>query len=243
MPTPASGAISMGEVETETGLAPQMSNFYNGSLGGGVALGMYHNLTMGPGNNLTYKTAIYDPRSLGASGENLKLENWYNYSQEPNGIFDIVLTNNSTNFDVIYEFFLGPTGLSAPGISFLSGILTAGGGNRTETNFDSLVAMSVANFPNDVYNIYIPATANYNPPPPPPPPPMPPPTITATGSASDTDGVGAGLTRIINTGAINFDYLNPLPFLPIIQGNIGTGGAAGTGIFFNKRTTFSLTFA
>lgn len=241
MPTPASGPISMGDVQTEASLTPNMFNFYNASLGGGNGLGQYHNLAMGPGNNLTYKTAIFDPRSLGASGENLKLQNFYNYDQGPNGRFDISLSNTTTDFDVIYEFFIGPTGLSAPGISFLSGNLPAGG-SLTETNFDSLVGMTTANFPDGVYNIYMTASANFNPPPPPPPPPFPPPTISASGSASDTDNVGAGLTRVINTAAINFDFLTPLPFIPIVQGTIGTGGGAGNGIFVNKRTTFSITF-
>ncbi len=232
----------MDDVSTEIGGATEsMNNFYTLSLGGGLGLGQYHNLAMGPGTNLTYKTAIYDPKSIGSTGENLKLENFYNYNQSPNGIFDIDLTNNQPDFEVNYQFFLGPTGLStAPGPPFLSGNLTANGGNRTETNFDSGVAMTSANFPDGVYNIYMTADS---PPPPPFPPPPPPATITATGSASDTDNVGAGLTRIINTGAINFDYTSPLPFLPIVQGNIGAGGAAGDGIFVNKRTTFSLTFA
>ena len=244
MTTPVSpDPISMEDVSLEIGggvpgVVPNMNNFYSISLGGGLGLGMYHNLAMGPGANLTYKTAIYDPKSLGATGEDMKLGNYYSYSQTPNGIFDINLTNNAGT-NVNYQFFLGPTGLStAPGPPFLSGTLTAGGGNRTETNFDSGVAMTSTNFPNGVYNIYMTADS---PPPPPFPPPPPPPTINASGSASDTDNVGAGLVRVINTGAINFDYNNPLPFLPIVQGNIP--GGAGTGIFLNKRTTFSLTFA
>ena len=244
MTTPVFGnPISMEDVSLEIGggvpgVVPNMNNFYTISLGGGLGLGMYHNLTMGPGNNLTYKTAIYDPKSLGSTGENMKLGNYYNYNQTPNGIFDINLTNNNTQWGVNYQFFLGPTGLStAPGAPFLSGFLAAGGGNRNETNFDSGVAMTSGNFPDGVYNIYMTADS---PPPPPFPPPPPATTITATGSASDTDNVGAGLVRVINTGAINFDYNNPLPFLPIVQGNIP--GGAGTGIFLNKRTTFSLTF-
>ena len=133
MTTPSSGPISMDDVSLEIGggvpgVVPNMNNFYTLSLGGGLGLGMYHNLLMGPGNNLTYKTAIYDPKSIGSTGENLNLGNFYNYNQSPNGIFTIDLLNNST-CDVSYEFFLGPTGLSsAPGAPFLSGTLLAGGG-------------------------------------------------------------------------------------------------------------------
>jgi hypothetical protein len=244
MTTPVFGnPISMGDVSTELGgVVESMNNFYTLSLGGGLGLGMYHNLVMGPGSNLTYKIAIYDPKSIGSTGENLKLENFYNYNQNPNGIFDIDLLNNAGTI-VNCQFFLGPTGLTtAPGAPFFTASLAAGGGTGGQTNFDSGVAMTGTNFPNGVYNIYM--TADSVPPfPPPPPPPPPPPTINATGSASDTDGAGAGLFRVINTGAIAFDYFNPLPFLPIVQGNIGAGGAAGTGIFLNKRTTFSITFA
>jgi hypothetical protein len=241
MTTPSSGPISMGDVSTEIGGATEsMNNFYSLSLGGGLGLGQYHNLAMGPGNNLTYKIAIYDPKSIGSTGENLKLENFYNYNQNPNGIFDIDLTNNAGTI-VNCQFFLGPTGLTtAPGAPFFTASLAAVGGTGGATNFDSNVSMTGANFPDGVYNIYM--TADSVPPPPFPPPP-PPPTINATGSASDTDNVGAGLFRVINTGAIAFDYTSPLPFLPIVQGNIGAGGAAGTGIFVNKRTTFSITFA
>ena len=244
MTTPVSpNPISMDDVSTEIGGATEsMNNFYTLSLGGGLGLGMYHNLTMGPGNNLTYKTAIYDPKSIGSTGENLKLENFYNYNQNPNGIFDIDLLNNAGT-DVNCQFFLGPTGLttSAGLTPFFTAVLPAGGGTGGATNFDSGVGMTGTNFPDGVYNIYM--TADSVPPfPPPPPPPPPPPTISATGSASDTDNVGAGLVRVNNASAIAFDYLNPQVFLPIVQGNIGAGGAAGTGIFLNKRTTFSLTF-
>jgi hypothetical protein len=236
MTTPSSGPISMGDVSTEIGGATEsMNNFYTLSLGGGLGLGQYHNLAMGPGNNLTYKIAIYDPKSIGSTGENLKLENFYNYNQNPNGIFDIDLLNNAGS-DVNCQFFLGPTGLttSAGLTPFFTANLPASGGTGGATNFDSGVGMTGTNFPDGVYNIYM--TADSLPPFPPPPPP--PPTISATGSASDTDNVGAGLFRVINTGAINFDYTSPLPFLPIVQGNIG----AGAGIFVNKRTTFSIEF-
>jgi hypothetical protein len=242
MTTPSSGPISMNDVSLEIGGAtPNMNNFYTLSLGGGLGLGQYHNLAMGPGGNLTYKIAVYDPKSIGSTGENLKLENFYNYNQNPNGIFDINLTNSQPDFEVNYQFFLGPTGLStAPGPPFLSGNLPANGGTYNVTNLDSGVGMTGTNFPDGVYNIYMTADSPPLPPFPPPPPTV---TINASGSASDTDNVGAGLIRVNNASAIAFDNTAPQVFIPIVQGNIGAGGAAGTGIFVNKRTTFSLTFA
>ena len=61
MTTPVFGnPISMGDVSTELGgVVANMNNFYTLSLGGGLGLGQYHNLAMGPGNNLTYKIASH----------------------------------------------------------------------------------------------------------------------------------------------------------------------------------------
>jgi len=256
MTTPSSGPISMGDVQTETGLVPNMFNFYTVSIAGGNGLGQYHNLDMGPGNNLTYRTAIYDPQSLGASGENLKLENFYNYNQNPNGRFDITLNNSSTDTDVDVDLFIADP-YSSP-ITYLQvwgrdngpggantrySLPRNGGNNFTQTNVDIGVAMSTANFPNGVYTIYADFDSQFIQPfPPPPPPPPVPPIISGSGSASDTDNVGAGTSRTLQSGAIRFGGASgPVSKIPIVTGNIP--GGTGIGIFVNKRTTFSITFS
>ena len=231
----------MDDVSTEIGLgvSANMNNFYTVSLGGGLGLGMYHNLAMGPGNNLTYKTAIYDPRSLGASGENLKLGNFYNYSQTPNIRLSWNITNNNADNNVNVTIYLYDSATTTyrpitppapPGLN-----LNAGGGNSTETDYDTGVAADPTNFANGVYQIAFDTSAMYIGPPPPPGAGVSGNTI----SASDTDGVGAGIVRNTTTPA-NFDQFNPIFNAPYVRGNIP--GGTGDGIFVNKRTTFSITF-
>jgi hypothetical protein len=239
MTTPATGPISMNNVSTEIGGATEsMNNFYTLSLGGGLGLGMYHNLLMGPGNNLTYKTAIYDPKSIGSTGENLKLGNFYNYDQTPNMITTFTLTNNNADYLINVNLKIYDPN-SATSTAFYNQPALSSGSPITETNYDTLFNITSGSLPNGTYEIHCDVSAQYIGPPLPPPPPFPPTgpgVLNNVTTASDTDGVGAGTFRDPNN-IPNFDEFNPLNDVPIVQGNI-----SGTTIFANKRTTFSLEF-
>jgi hypothetical protein len=258
MTTPASGPISMKDVNDETNFSMSLFNFFNLSKLGGNGAVQYHNVEMGPSNNQTAKEMIYDPASLGASGENLKLQNWYNYTQDINGRFNITLTNNCSDNDVYADLYIGDPydspityfplwgpdngpngGNTRYSLSF------SNGSDFSQINVDIGVSMSAVNFPSGVYTIYADFSAQFYPPPPPPPPTPPPPpppptTVSGSGSSSDTDNVGAGTSRTLNSGSINFDAGNPLSKIAIVTGDIP--GGTGIGIFVNKRTTFSITF-
>jgi hypothetical protein len=238
MTTPVSpDPISMNDVGTELGVVTRMSTFYDLSLGGGLGFGMYHNLTMGPGNNLTYKTAVYDPRSLGASGQNMKLENFYNYDQTPNMITTFTLTNNNTDYTINVNLKIYDPN-SATSTAFYNEPALSSGSPITEANYDTGFSITTGSLANGTYEIHCDVSAQYiGPPlPPPPPPPVGPGVLNNATTASDTDGVGAGIVRVANN-IPNFDEFNPLNDVPIVQGNI-----SGTTIYANKRTTFSLTF-
>ena len=237
MPTPAPGnPISMGDVNVETNLVTDMYVFFSTSqVGGGGGL-MYHNLTMGPSSAQTAKQAVYDPFSVGASGTNLNLGAWYNYSQTPNGIIDINLINNNTDNTIDVDIFLrDPTGADY-GINGNPFALSEFGGlspTRTETDWDTGVSMNTGNFTSGIYQIVFNISCNYIGPPPPPGG-----GVTGnTTTASDTDGVGAGTARF-TTAPPNFNMFNPLNGVPLVRGNI----TANDGIYINKRTTFTLTF-
>jgi hypothetical protein len=238
MTTPVSpDPISMNDVSTELGgVVANMNNFYTLSLGGGLGLGMYHNLTMGPGNNLTYKTAIYDPKSIGSTGENLKLGNFYNYNQTPNMRTTFTLTNNNADYLINVNLKIYDPN-SATATSFYSSTPISSGSPITETNYDTLFSITTSSLPNGTYEIWCDVSAQFiGTPPPPPAPPIGPGVLNNVTTASDTDGVGAGTFRDPNN-IPNFDETNPLNDVPIVQGNI-----SGTTIYANKRTTFSLEF-
>jgi hypothetical protein len=237
MTTPSSGPISMGDVSTEIGGATEsMNNFYTLSLGGGLGLGMYHNLTMGPGNNLTYRTAIYDPKSIGSTGENLKLGNFYNYNQTPNMITTFTLTNNNADYLINVNLKIYDPN-SAISTAFYNQPSLSSGSPITETNYDTGFSITTSSLPNGTYEIHCDVSAQFiGTPPPPPAPPIGPGVLNNVTTASDTDGVGAGTFRDPNN-IPNFDETSPLSDVPIVQGNI-----SGTTIFANKRTTFSLEF-
>ena len=240
MTTPVFGnPISMGDVSTELGgVVENMNNFYTLSLGGGLGLGMYHNLSMGPGNNLTYKTAIYDPKSIGSTGENLKLENFYNYDQSPNMITTFTLTNTNADYSINVSLKIYDPA-STTTTPFYNVANLNFGSPVTETNYDTSFSITTSSLANGTYEIWCNVSAAYVGPPLPPPPPFPPTgpgVLNNVTTASDSDGVGAGTVRVPNN-IPNFNEFNPLPNVPIVQGNI-----TGTNIFANKRTTFSLTF-
>ena len=243
MTTPSSGPISMDDVSLEigggtSGVVPNMNNFYTLSLGGGLGLGMYHNLLMGPGNNLTYKTAIYDPKSIGSTGENLNLGNFYNYDQSPNMVTTFTLTNNNANYSINVDLKIYDPASTTTTSFYIANNINSGT-PVSETNLVTTFNITTSSLANGTYEIWCNVSAQYVGPPLPPPPPFPPTGPGVVGNvttASDSDGVGAGTVRVPNN-IPNFNEFNALTDVPIVQGNI-----TGTNIFANKRTTFSLSF-
>lgn len=250
MTTPSSGSISMGDVNTETSWTQTMFNYFNFANFGGNGTLQYHNLDMGPSNNQTAKEAVYDKVSLGASGQNLNLSSWYNYNQNPNGIFDITFTNAGATCTVQVDLYLadpynspitylpmyGPdNGPNGANTRFT--LNPSNGSDFSQQNVDSGVVMSSTNFPSGVYVVYADLTAEEPPPPPPPPPPTP---TQGSGTASDTDTVGAGTTRTVPTVIGPFSPGSALTKTPIVRGNIP--GGTGDGIYVNKRTTWNINF-
>ena len=232
----------MNDVNAETGFVTDMYVFYSSALVGGAAGLMYHNLNMGISGSQTAKQAIYDPFSIGASGTNLNLSGWYNYTQGATGIMDVNLINTNLDNEVLVTMYLRDPSGTAPTWDYFVANFTLqanNGSNVGLTNYDTGVIMDSTNFPTGVYQIAFDLTATYiGPPPPPPPPPVYPPVINNTTTASDTDGVGAGLPRVI-TNPPNFVFGGtPITGAPLVRGTI-TGN---DGIYINKRTTFTLTF-
>jgi len=241
MPTPNFGTpIKMSDVQNETNLTPNMFNFFSSSQIGGLGGLMYHNLGMGVTGNATAKQEIYNPFVAGPTGGpvNLSLGAWYSYSQTPNMVFDIFITNNSVNYDVTTDVYIyDPSSATAYGINgnpFTT--VNTNGSDVTLPDYDTGVVANTTNFANGYYQInltinitYIgvllpePGLGNATP---------------NTLTSSDTDGAGPpGTVRnSVNIPAM-FSPGNPFNYASAITGNI-----AGNNIYVNKRTTFTLTF-
>lgn len=224
MPTPSSGPISMGDVVTETNAVASMDNFFSLSLISGLGGLMYHNLQMGPSNNLSAKAAIYD---VDNSGANFELSAWYNYTQDPNILLDISLANNNPFYDIGINLYLSDGVNDYP---FFGTNLAPGAPPFIAQDFDTNIAVSTIGAGG--YFIRIDANANYVGPPPPPGPGV----NGNTTTSSDVDGVGSGTTRT-TTDPGNFDEFNPLPIQDVVA-----GANAATAIPVNKRTYVELTF-
>jgi hypothetical protein len=224
MPTPSSGPISMDDVSTETTASPTMDNFFQiADVAGGGGL-MYHNLFMGPNNNLSAKDAI---SVVYTAGTNFELSAWYNYNHDPNILLNFNFTNNNPDYDIGIQVYVsdGTTDYLVLGTN-----LAPGSPPYQAQDFDTLLSTSTVGLQG--YYLKIDANAFYLGPPPPPGPGV----NGNTTSASDVDGVGAVTTRTtVNPG--NFDEFNPLA----IQ-IVAAGSNLATEIPINKRTLLELVF-
>ena len=214
-------------IEVGFGTPYDMSNFFALANTGGLGGLMYHNLAMGPTNTQTAKQAIYDPYNLGT---NQALSAWYNYDQTPNMITTFTLTNSNPNSYIVVVTLYIYDPASTVSTQFYNANVS-NGTPVTETDYDTGFNITTASLGNGLYEIWCDVSAIYLGPTPPGPG-----VLNNTTVASDTDGVGPGTTRIDND-IPNFDENNPLSNIAIVQGNI-----SGTGIYANKRTTFTLTF-
>ncbi len=227
MPTPFPGnPISMNDVYLETNLTRNMDNFFDVSVVGGGGGGMYHNLAMGPSTSLSFKQAIYDPHNANA---NLKLSNWYNYSQDEPVKLDWTFTNQNTenNVDVNLGLY-DPNSTSFT--MFTSFTVNNSGGQNIEINYNT--NQNPSSYADGVYRVVIDVGAFYvgggRPP--------------GGGvnnnntSANDTDGVGAGTARQPNN-IPSFDSNNPITQFFLVDGTVN-----GTDIYINKRTSFDVEF-
>lgn len=224
MPTPASGQISMNDVYLETNLTRSLVNFYNSSAVGGLGGLMYHNLAMGSGSQ-TAANAIWARYN---ATDDYILSNWYNYSQTPNLVMTFTITNNNANYDVVCDI-----SIYDPNTVTRTNVYTANvpsGSFDTQTDYATTFVVNTGNLGSGVYEIHCNVSCTYLGLPPGPG------VINNITTASDSDAVGPGTVRVPNA-VPNFDEFNPLTNVPIVQGNI-----SGTGIYANKRTTFTVTF-
>lgn len=216
----------MNDVYLETNLTQSMDNFFDVANIGGGGGGMYHNLNMGPDNNQSFATNIWNPFIAGA---NLPLSNWYNYTQNANILIDWDFNNANTENDVQVNLGLYDPNSTAYNM-FTSFPVPANNGNNNATNYDTMLQANT--FGGGVYQVAVDVAAIYvgggRPPGA---------GVTSnTTSASDVDGVGPGTTRTANNIA-NFNSFNPLSQVIIAGGNVN-----GTDIYINKRTNVQVAF-
>lgn len=225
MPTPTSGPISMNDVSTETSWATNLNNFYTLSLAGGLGALMYHNLSMGLGAQ-TAANAIWVRKD---AGTDYLLSNWYNYNQTPNLVMSFEIFNNNVEYDITCEILIYD-----PSSTSTSSVYTANvpsGSSDSQTDYVTSFVVDSNNLASGIYEIWCNVSCIYIG--------FTPPgsgVLSNTTVSFDSDGVGAGTTRVDNN-IPNFDQFSPLSNVPIIQGNI-----SGTGIYANKRTSFTLNF-
>jgi hypothetical protein len=237
MTTPASGAISMIDINSELDLLTPAINIdlkadlYNtANTGGGTGL-MYHNLNMASNNTTSAKNAIYDPLTANA---NMPISNWYNYTRNTGMVMTYLITNSSS-YDVNIDLNIWDTNDNARGTIF-TGLITAGfntGTQTVDTGLLTITGVMASGYRIAVQNVTFAS------------PPGPGQTFSvslAVTSASDTDGVGAGTTRATyslgsySESGPTFPPTPPTPYTATKA--VDTSGSL---IYVNKRTTVSIT--
>lgn len=249
MTTPASGAISMIDINSELDLLTPAINIdlkadlYNtANTGGGTGL-MYHNLNMDNNNTTSAKVAIYDPLTANA---NMSMSNWYNYTRNIGMVMTYLITNSSA-YNVNFDLVIWDTNDNTQGTIF-TGMILGGTNTGTQTVDTGLLTLSgvmASGYRIAIQNVVFAPGPN---PPPPAPPVLPPNIFSVTitvDSASDTDGVGAGTTRT-TYGPFSYSETQnqppapspPTPFTP--SKAVDSGGNL---IYVNKRTSIEITIS
>lgn len=235
MTTPASGTISMIDINSELDLLTPAINIdlkadlYNtANTGGGTGL-MYHNLNMDDNNTTSAKVAIYDPLTANA---NMSISNWYNYTRDIGMVMTYLITNNSS-YDVNIGLVIWDTNDSTQGTIF-NGVVTASSNTGTQTVNTGLLTLS-GQMPSG-YRVAVDSVMFQ-------PPPNPGQTFSVSlsvASASDTDGVGAGTTRTTYSLGSYSDSGPPSPPSPPYTATKAVD-TSGSLIYVNKRTTIEIT--
>jgi hypothetical protein len=235
MTTPASGEISMIDINTELDLLTPAINIdlkadlYNtANTGGGTGL-MYHNLNMDNNNTTSAKVAIYDPLTANA---NMSISNWYNYTRDIGMVMTYLITNNSS-YNVLINVGIWDTNDTNQGTIF-NGNVNANSNTGTQT-LDTGLTTLFSNMSSG-YRIAV-QDVQFQP------PPGPGQTFSvslSTDSASDTDGVGAGTTRTTYSLGSYSQSGPPAPPSPPYTPTKSVDSSGGL-IFVNKRTTFEIT--
>jgi hypothetical protein len=245
MTTPASGAISMIDINSELDLLTPAINIdlkadlYNtANTGGGTGL-MYHNLNMDTNNTTSAKVAIYDPLN---ANSNMTISNWYNYTRDIGMVMTYLITNSSA-YDVNFDLVIWDQNDTAQG-TIVSTTVNASSNTGTQTVNTGLLAITGGGGISSGYRVAVQNVTFANPP--------------GAGqtfsvslsvdSASDTDGVGAGTTRTTyNLGSYSESgpTFPPAPPPPPPTPYTATKAVdtSGSLIYVNKRTTVSITIS
>ena len=249
MTTPASGAISMIDINSELDLLTPAINInlkadlYNtASTGGGTGL-MYHNLNMDNNNTTSAKVAIHDPFT---ANTNMSMSNWYNYTRNIGMVMTYLITNSSP-YNVNFDLVIWDINDNTQGTIF-SGVIITGTDTGTQTVDTGLLTLSgvmASGYRIAIQNVVFAPGPN---PPPPAPPVLPPNTFSVSitvDSASDTDGVGAGTTRT-TYGPFSYSETQNQPPAPSPPTPFTASKAVDSGgslIYVNKRTSIEITIS